>query len=247
MERKIGEIFEHQGEWYQCVQNDKVSCDDCDFTEYCESYSGSCDSTSRTDGKGICFKKLEKVGEPYSCNYYGDNRMVMMQEYKVNDIYTTILPEGVASYIVSNKHKRIAITVESNQKDMKENKLKLKPFDLEAARSGKPVCTRDGRKARIICFDRQGSNQRIVALILYADNIERIESFHSNGKFSDTGEHSELDLMMLPEKHEGWINICNKLETYAGAKIYRTKEDAVNSAKGAIVDVIDTVKICWEE
>ena len=33
----------------------------------------------------------------------------------------------------------------------------LKPFDLEAARAGSPVCTRDGRKARIVCFDKKGS------------------------------------------------------------------------------------------
>ena len=32
----------------------------------------------------------------------------------------------------------------------------LKPFDLQQAKDGKPVCTRDGRKARIICFDRVG-------------------------------------------------------------------------------------------
>lgn len=37
---------------------------------------------------------------------------------------------------------------------MKEKKLNLRPFDLEAAKAGKPVCTRDGRKVRIICFDR---------------------------------------------------------------------------------------------
>ena len=80
MEREIGEIFEYNGEWYQCVQNDRVSCEDCDFTEYCESYSGSCDSTSRKDGNGICFKKLEKVGEPFTIGGK------LYQHYKVFDI-----------------------------------------------------------------------------------------------------------------------------------------------------------------
>ena len=36
---------------------------------------------------------------------------------------------------------------------MEDKTLNLKPFNLEAAKQGKPVCTRDGRKARIICFD----------------------------------------------------------------------------------------------
>ena len=52
---------------------------------------------------------------------------------------------------------------------MEENKLNLKPFNLKAAKEGKPVCTRDGRKARIICFDRKfyhdGYNYPIVAMV----------------------------------------------------------------------------------
>ena len=68
MDRKIGEILEHNGEWYQCVKDNNESCEFCDFTEYCESYTGNCDSTSRYDGNGICFKKLEKVGEPITIN-----------------------------------------------------------------------------------------------------------------------------------------------------------------------------------
>lgn len=55
---------------------------------------------------------------------------------------------------------------------MGEKKLNLKPFDLEAAKAGKPVCTRDGRKARIICFDAK-CNKPIVALI-YDCNKETV-------------------------------------------------------------------------
>lgn len=35
MERKVGEIFEYNGEWYQCVEQpekyDKTVCNLCDF------------------------------------------------------------------------------------------------------------------------------------------------------------------------------------------------------------------------
>lgn len=48
---------------------------------------------------------------------------------------------------------------------MEEKKLNLKPFDLEAAKAGKPVCTRDGRKARIICFDLKNDEYPIVAAV----------------------------------------------------------------------------------
>ena len=47
---------------------------------------------------------------------------------------------------------------------MEEKKLNLKPFDLEAAKAGKPVCTRDGRKARIICFNAK-RDAPIIALV----------------------------------------------------------------------------------
>lgn len=39
----------------------------------------------------------------------------------------------------------------------------MKPFNLELAKQGHPVITRNGKKARIICFDRKG--EPIVALI----------------------------------------------------------------------------------
>ena len=41
----------------------------------------------------------------------------------------------------------------------------LKPFNLEEAKAGKPICTRDGRKARIICYDKKGDSDPIIALI----------------------------------------------------------------------------------
>lgn len=47
----------------------------------------------------------------------------------------------------------------------------LKPFDLNAAKAGKPVCTRDGRKARIICFNTKTlCDYPIIALVENADN-----------------------------------------------------------------------------
>lgn len=65
MERKIGEIFEHNGEWYQCVEDRKETCEGCDFVTHCDSYKGHCSSTARDDGKDIRFKKLKPVGGPY--------------------------------------------------------------------------------------------------------------------------------------------------------------------------------------
>ena len=76
MERKIGEIFEFGGEWYQCVESD--SCGECSlFTTECGSGTksnladkifGQCSRVRRSDNKHAIFKKLEKVGEPFIGN-----------------------------------------------------------------------------------------------------------------------------------------------------------------------------------
>ena len=67
MERKIGEIFEHNGEWYQCVDWDVNPCSKCDFDgEGICSDELPCTSSQRKDKKYVFFKKLEKVGEPYA-------------------------------------------------------------------------------------------------------------------------------------------------------------------------------------
>ena len=64
MERKIGEIFEHKGEWYQCVEGG--TCYECSFRHIDCNISNIGDCTDkRTDGVTVIFKKFEKVGEPH--------------------------------------------------------------------------------------------------------------------------------------------------------------------------------------
>ena len=241
MERKIGEIFELGGEWYQCVESD--SCGECSlFTTECgdgtKSYLadkvfGQCSKVRRSDNKHIVFKKLEKVGVPYH-----NSEKKLCQQYKC---YINPLVTDEIVYVFADN--RAVIEIKQNKEDMEEKKLNLKPFDLQKAREGKPVCTRGGRKARIICFDANimPENKNILALIRKDDGSEYVEYYTSNGKFSDSKDDIN-DLMMFPEKKEGWVNLypCD----YMGQKRYSTKEEAL---KKALSDVIATVKIEWEE
>lgn len=94
-----------------------------------------------------------------------------------------------------------------DKKEAKSLKLSnLKPFSLEAAKAGKPVCTRDGRKVRIICFDANGSRP-IVALVTECDGEEIPYKYHCDGSYNCQSIPSDNDLMMLSEKKEGWVNI----------------------------------------
>lgn len=82
-----------------------------------------------------------------------------------------------------------------DKKEAKSLKLSnLKPFSLEAAKAGKPVCTRDGHKARIICFDRK-DNTPIVALIECVNHVEILQCVYNDGKcFHYDTSNNDLNL-----------------------------------------------------
>lgn len=124
------------------------------------------------------------------------------------------------------------------------NMQKMKPFDLEAAKAGKPVCTRDGRKARIICFDRNWEYP-IVALIECENGEEMISACDKDGK-ARIYETQGTDLMMLPQKKEGWVRIYKSASNvyYLSSNIYKTEEEAKHSSDCCYVGAS---KISWEE
>lgn len=141
--------------------------------------------------------------------------------------------------------------------DREPSKSNLKPFDLEAAKAGKPVYTRDGRKARIICFDvKRKDGKNIVALIPSKEypGFEDLVAYPNNGNYHG-GHENDGDLMMLPEKKEGWVNIYNRNRPrtssencyiMTGVSVFETKEGAI-SYIDKDKEYIDTVKIEWEE
>lgn len=124
---------------------------------------------------------------------------------------------------------------------------KYKPFDLEQAKAGKPVCTRGGHKARIICFDAKTSgNYPIIALIEDSNHptYETAYTFSNKGEYRK-GEILNMDLVMPLEEHEGWINIYKNDGIVSARHIYNTKEEAIESAEGD--GYIDTVRVVWHE
>ena len=290
MERKIGGIFEHNGDWYQVVECSEdnypcIGCCGCKGVGGARINGGECNGNARNDRKFVIFKKLEKVGEPYE--HYGK----LYQCYKLLvEIEIRLLPDNC--YPVG-KDNLVEIQIKQNKENnMEEKELtyeellhyyhstvglwaidrnpqevhfdwvckntfqlgtdktlsnlfkigkNLKPFDLEAAKAGKPVCTRDGRSVRIICFNRESIGFPIIALIKNGDT-EGVYQFDNKGRSNIDDEERGYDLMMLPEKKEGWVNI------YALNTCYSSKEEAeANIDKDYEHEYVRTVKINWEE
>lgn len=289
MERKIGEIFEYNGEWYQCVEG--ICNKECYFynrslhktiADINGAGFGACNAAFRSDDKSVIFKKLEKLGDPFERNGY------LYQEYKAHTY--PLLMNGDAKIPTPNG---FAVKIKQNKVDMKEKKIKiskedaiyllnelhyilderlsgegsdkvmndiiqildidteqpnLKSFNLEEAKAGKSVCTRDGRKARIICFDAKGDPCPIIALV-EENGIESAYHYDKNGQ--NAYNKSKLDLMMVPEKKVGYVNLYhNSNDRYAGYLgnnvIYKDEEFARKMGKDC-PNYIKTVKVEWEE
>ena len=66
----------------------------------------------------------------------------------------------------------------------------------------KPVQTRDGRKARIICTDANkdsGNHYPIVALVTRHSRLEYAERFRADGKCDDALFNRPMDLINIEE------------------------------------------------
>ena len=123
----------------------------------------------------------------------------------------------------------------------------MKEFDYEKAKAGAPVCTRDGRPARIICWDRKDDYYPIMALV-ERNNKEILISTTEKGHVFDDERCSNGDLFMTSVKHEGWVNIHK--DEYGmpetTERIWKSEESARNAANGD-ESYIATAKIEWEK
>ena len=161
------------------------------------------------------------------------------------------MPDEPIMLLEPNYKNSVEIEIKQTKEDMEENKLNLKPFYIQKAREGKPVCTRDGKKARILCYDLKGTEYPIVAAVETRDRFaESIFGYDKNGRFDHDTENNN-DLMMLPEKKEGWVNVyrdCDGANITKDDNIYSSKDAAIASAQ--IIDrdsYVSTAKINWEE
>lgn len=96
---------------------------------------------------------------------------------------------------------------------MTRTKFKRVPFDLELAKKitnkemkGR-IVTRNGRQARIICFDLKNPVWGIIALVLNNINSEDVLEYQNNGCYSTNIGWQELDLLLeVPTYYKDYSN-----------------------------------------
>lgn len=70
---------------------------------------------------------------------------------------------------------------------------KIQKFDIEKARSGKAVRTRNGMEVRIICYNRENRDKKcIVALIKNKNGNEQVQNYYPDGTSSSVGKNYDL-------------------------------------------------------
>ena len=111
----------------------------------------------------------------------------------------------------------------------------MKVFDIEKAKEGAAVCTRDGKKARIICFDRDHcKGLPIIALVREHDNgDELVKTYNKYGAYTGP-EGDSYDLMMAPVKKKVWINFYKTAadNIISDQLTWDSKDDAVKNSMG---------------
>lgn len=92
----------------------------------------------------------------------------------------------------------------------------MKPFNLELALAGHPVCTRDGRKVlQLFYFDKANINDQ--KLCAYIDNDSSTKWFDEDGSWISLNTPSEYDLFMAPKTKKLWIAITKVISSTRGA------------------------------
>ena len=98
----------------------------------------------------------------------------------------------------------------------------MKPFNLEAAKAGAQVITRDGCKALIVCFDRK-TIRGDFPIVTVVETDSGHECAAINKSDGTHGYSREYDLFMAPVKEDRWVNIY---ENATNAYLYKSEEIA---------------------
>jgi hypothetical protein len=113
----------------------------------------------------------------------------------------------------------------------------------------KPVCRRDGRPARVLCADLEGSVYTIAAAVKEEDGTEMVDTYTLAGfqDLKDMTGANQNDLVNVPQRVTFWTNLYRNAENThcwtAGG--FKSEEDARSCAgyAGVTIHYVGPLKI----
>lgn len=127
----------------------------------------------------------------------------------------------------------------------------MKPFDLELAKKRHPVETKDGKPARIICFDVDNPDYPL-AVLVQVEGKELLYGYTADGKLSAAGNiHTDFDLVMSMESKSAFVCLfrdkgAKDRAIWAGEQVFPTEESALRHAAN-FENFVAVSPIKWEE
>jgi hypothetical protein len=114
----------------------------------------------------------------------------------------------------------------------------MKPFDLEQALAGAPVCTREGKPVtQLTKFDL---HEKGVVRLVGVTSGRHIERWYPNGSY-EFHDHSHVDLFMAPIIRTGWI------ARYSDGTTSQWVRESEKQIKEAHPSALSYHQIEWEE
>lgn len=107
---------------------------------------------------------------------------------------------------------------------------RYKPFDLEKAKAGESVVTRDGQKVTILSTELRGD--RPIVAIVHGSHTDKVRTYLKNGRDYAGGE-SYLDLVMQQKETTKWFNIYFETTEgkYITSDLFDTEGEAATMAE----------------
>lgn len=120
---------------------------------------------------------------------------------------------------------------------IKQPKQELIPFDLEAAKDGAPIITRDGRKAKFVAYVPEAvDGHRVIA---FAEGNKSAYTFFDCGSYYKNRQAGD-DLFMTPKPMRTvYVNFYRSVECY----FYETEHEARRVANSQALAVAVPVQI----
>lgn len=191
-----GETYSDGEEAFRCVENPDGGCSHCVFYNemMCMGFmciDMECHWANRDDGHDVIFEKVPVPSEESS---------------SAKDVSPKEEPsEKEPSEEPKSK--------EPKQPDQYTKITKDIPFDIELAKKGYQVVTRNGRPVRILSYYFENQKYPIVAAIKKIDEdtqvCEEIQIYTSEGHYDGPNPPSPLDLMIRCYMYSGWTNVYN--------------------------------------